>query len=69
MPEGFINSEEAARKLGYEITHFRRMLSSQRVRDPKTGAPVEFWHGYLIPENITSKDIVGGYGGRQKMEP
>jgi hypothetical protein len=48
---GYITAKEAAKKLGYEYTHFSRLLKEGNVE----GAV--YWHGYAIPDDIQRGDV------------
>lgn len=49
--KGYITTEEAAKKLGYEYSYFTRLLKEGRV----PGAV--YWHGYAIPKNVTREKL------------
>jgi hypothetical protein len=55
-----ITAEEAAKKLGYGYDNFLRIIREGRVPD------AEWWQGYLIPADITEKDIQTARRGRPK---
>lgn len=47
----FLTAEQAAEKLGYEYSYFRRLLKQGRV----PGAI--YWHGYAIPKDVGRGDV------------
>jgi hypothetical protein len=57
---GYISAREAAEKLGYEYTHFTRLLKADKVE----GAV--YWHGYAIPEDISREEVSTRKAGRPK---
>lgn len=60
--EGYISAKDAAEKLGYEYTHFTRLLKAGKV----PGAV--YWHGYAIPHSLERKDIETGRVGRPRKQ-
>lgn len=48
---GYITAREAAKRLGYDYTHFTRLLKQGKVE----GAV--YWQGYAIPESIGKESI------------
>lgn len=64
---GYISAAEAAARLGYNTQYFTRLLREGKVER------ATYWHGYLLPEDITEADLLmqnrgrpGGY--KQKKE-
>lgn len=60
--KGYITAREAAQKLGYEYTHFARLLKAGKVPG------VVYWHGYVIPSDIKREDVSTGRVGRPRKE-
>lgn len=56
----YMTAKEAADKLGYEYTHFTRLLKQGKVRGAFR------WEGYAVPKNVSREDIEVGHAGRPK---
>lgn len=56
--QGYISAKEAAERLGYEYTHFTRLLKAGKV----PGAV--YWHGYAIPEDVSRENVQSANVGR-----